>query len=34
MTRNDFEQKYINKMIEVVLFDNDTFKGYLYSTNE
>ena len=34
MTRNDFEQKYLNKMVEVVLFDNDTFKGYLYSTND
>ena len=34
MTRNEFEQKYLNKMVEVVLFDNDTFKGYLYSTND
>ena len=34
MTRNEFEEKYLNKMVEVVLFDNDTFKGYLYSTNE
>lgn len=34
MSRNEFEQKYLNKMVEVVLFDNDTFKGYLYSTND
>ena len=34
MTRYEFEQKYLNKMVEVVLFDNNTFKGYLYSTNE
>ena len=34
MTRNEFEQKYLNKMVKVVLFDNDTFKGYLYSTND
>lgn len=34
MTRNEFEQTYLNKMVEVVLFDNDTFKGYLYSTND
>ena len=34
MTRNKFEQKYLNKMVEVVLFNNDIFKGYLYSTNE
>ena len=34
MKRNEFEQKYLNKMVEVVLFDNDTFKGYLYSTND
>lgn len=34
MTRNEFERKYLNKMVEVVLFDNDTFKGYLYSTND
>ena len=33
MTRNEFEQKYLNKMVEVVLFNNDTFKGYLYSTD-
>lgn len=33
MKRNEFEKKYLNKMVEVVLFDNDTFKGYLYSTN-
>lgn len=24
----------INKMVEVILYDNDTLKGYLYSTNE
>ena len=23
MTRNEFEQKYLNKMVEVVLYDND-----------
>lgn len=34
MTRNEFERKYINKMVEVILYNNDTFKGYLYSTNE
>lgn len=34
MTRNEFEKKYLNKMVEVVLFNNDIFKGYLYSTNE
>ena len=34
MTRNEFEQKYLNKMVKVVLYDNDTFKGYLYSTND
>lgn len=34
MKRNEFERKYLNKMVEVVLYDNDTFKGYLYSTNE
>lgn len=34
MTRKEFEQKYLNKMVEAVLFDNDTFKGYLYSTND
>lgn len=34
MKRNEFEQKYLNKMVEVILYDNDTFKGYLYSTNE
>ena len=34
MKRNEFERKYLNKMVEVVLFDNDTFRGYLYSTNE
>lgn len=34
MKRNEFEQKYLNKMVEVVLFDNDIFRGYLYSTND
>ena len=34
MKRNQFERKYLNKMVEVILYDNDTFKGYLYSTNE
>ena len=34
MTRNEFEQKYLNQMVEVVLFDGDVFKGYLYSTND
>ena len=34
MRKNEFEQKYLNKMVEVVLFDNNTFKGYLYSTND
>lgn len=34
MKKNEFEQKYLNKMVEVVLFNNDTFRGYLYSTND
>lgn len=34
MTRNEFEQKYLNQMVEVVLFDDETFRGYLYSTND
>ena len=34
MTRDEFEQKYLNKMVEVILFDNNILKGYLYSTNE
>ena len=34
MTRNEFENKYLNKLVEVKLFDNDIFKGYLYSTND
>ena len=34
MTRKEFEQKYLKKMVEVVLFDNNTFKGYLYSADD
>lgn len=34
MTKKEFEYKYLNKMVEVVLFDNNTFRGYLYSTND
>ena len=34
MTRDEFEKKYLNKSVEVKLFDDDTFKGYLYSTND
>lgn len=34
MTKKEFEQKYLNKIVEVVLFDNEIFKGYLYSTND
>ena len=34
MPNNEFEQKYLNKIVEVVLFDNEIFKGYLYSTND
>lgn len=34
MTRKEFEEKYLNKMVEVKLFYDDTFKGYLYSTND
>lgn len=34
MKLHEFKQKYLNKMVEVVLFDNNIFKGYLYSTNE
>ena len=30
MTRTEFENKYLNKLVEVKLFDNDIFKGYLY----
>lgn len=30
----NLNKKYLNKMVEVVLFDNGVFKGYLYSTNE
>ena len=34
MKRQEFENKYLNKIVEVVLFDNDIFKGRLYSTND
>lgn len=34
MTKKEFEQKYLNKIVEVVLFDNEIFNGYLYSTND
>ena len=34
MTRNEFEQKYLNKTVEVVLVDNETFIGQLFSTEE
>lgn len=34
MTRIEFENKYLNKLVEVELFNNDIFKGYLYSTND
>lgn len=34
MSRQEFENKYLNKLVEVKLFDNDIFKGYLYSTND
>ena len=34
MTRNEFEQKYLNKMVKIVLVDNETFTGYLFSTEE
>lgn len=34
MKRREFERKFLNQMVEVVLFDNDVFKGYLYSTND
>ena len=34
MTRNEFEQKYLNKMVKIVLVDNETFTGNLFSTEE
>lgn len=34
MKRQEFENKYLNKMVEVKLLDDDIFKGYLYSTND
>lgn len=34
MKRQEFENKYLNNLVEIVLFDNDTFKGRLYSTND
>ena len=34
MTRDKFEQKYLNKMVKIVLVDNETFTGYLFSTEE
>ena len=34
MKRQEFENKYLNNLVEVVLFYNDTFKGRLYSTND
>lgn len=34
MTRKEFEDKYLNKLVEVKLFDDDIFKGRLYSTND
>lgn len=34
MTRNEFEQKYLNKTVEVVLVDNKTYIGQLFSTEE
>lgn len=34
MKRKEFEERYLNKMVEVKLFDDDIFKGYLYSTND
>lgn len=34
MQRVDFEKNYLNRLVEVKLFDNDVYKGYLYSTND
>lgn len=34
MTRNEFEQKYLNKMVKIVLVDNKTYIGKLFSTEE
>ena len=34
MTRNELEQKYLNKRVRIVLVDNETFTGYLFSTEE
>ena len=32
--RKEFEDRYLNKLVYVRLFDGDEFKGYLYSTND
>lgn len=34
MKRQEFEDKYLNKLVEVVMFDGDVYKGRLYSTND
>ena len=34
MTRQEFENKYLNKLVEVRLFNDDIFKGELFSTNQ
>ena len=34
MKRKEFEDKYLNKLVEVKLYNNDIFKGTLFSTNQ
>lgn len=34
MNRIEFENKYLNKLVEVKLFNDDIFRGRLYSTND
>ena len=34
MTREEFNKKYVNKPVEVKLFDGDILRGYLYTTED
>ena len=34
MTRNEFEQKYLNKMVKIVSVGHESFTGYLFSTEQ
>ena len=34
MKRQDFENKYLDRLVEVVMFDGDVYRGRLYSTND